>query len=423
MDSACIAGLLDLLRTAGMWTASARYGYVFGGLAAFGNLMLLDAAMLCPPKALAELLESAWVTLLREHDATTAARDKRDHCLDSDALRSKMRKAAIHTLLEHHAQIALPPRPKTRETGCDPHDVLSAIACFSVDAFFDNSLFEASRLLLAGAVGSFGLAISHSLDCDREMVIAARGPSVRQASCLQLLEAIASGDVLCPPHACPHRLPLLLAKPSPATAPAGQPMSVSFFPRLGMACWGSEAAATKAGMGVQPPSSRRGHSAIVPAAVNGAASSLLECGQAKRGEERERSVRFDLDDVMGEVLMLRWGQSRCAGSHRIEPPLAAEFFTDAPHAAVKVFLITDKPSANSRKPLQQRLLQLAGNPLISPLPRDKPKDPVGDDIADIPNVLQRIQDDWNNRACATCSALLPLGRVCMHATQRQTEGP
>ena len=38
VDSVCVAGLLDLLRTAGMWHASVRYGYVYGALELAGNL-------------------------------------------------------------------------------------------------------------------------------------------------------------------------------------------------------------------------------------------------------------------------------------------------------------------------------------------------------------------------------------------------
>ena len=33
VDSACVAGLLDLLRTKGLWRASVRYGYAYGALA------------------------------------------------------------------------------------------------------------------------------------------------------------------------------------------------------------------------------------------------------------------------------------------------------------------------------------------------------------------------------------------------------
>ena len=38
VDSMCIAGLLDLLRTKGLWFASVRYGLIFGGLRRAGDL-------------------------------------------------------------------------------------------------------------------------------------------------------------------------------------------------------------------------------------------------------------------------------------------------------------------------------------------------------------------------------------------------
>ena len=38
-------------------------------------------------------------------------------------------------------------------------------------AFFDNGLLAASRMLLAGARGSFGLVLSHSLDAGAEVVV------------------------------------------------------------------------------------------------------------------------------------------------------------------------------------------------------------------------------------------------------------
>ena len=38
VDSAGVAGLLDLLRAKGLWLASVRYGYLFGGLTDAGNL-------------------------------------------------------------------------------------------------------------------------------------------------------------------------------------------------------------------------------------------------------------------------------------------------------------------------------------------------------------------------------------------------
>ena len=39
VDSVVVAGLLDLLRTAGVWRDSVRLGYVYGALAACHNLV------------------------------------------------------------------------------------------------------------------------------------------------------------------------------------------------------------------------------------------------------------------------------------------------------------------------------------------------------------------------------------------------
>ena len=64
-------------------------------------------------------------------------------------------------------------------------------------------LLSAGRQLLGGAQGSFGLVLSHSLDCTRDLVVAARG----------------------------------------------QTMSIAFYPQSGLVAFGSESAATKVGMG------------------------------------------------------------------------------------------------------------------------------------------------------------------------------
>ena len=37
VDSLCVAGLLDLHRTKGVWCASVRYGWMYGGLAGLGK--------------------------------------------------------------------------------------------------------------------------------------------------------------------------------------------------------------------------------------------------------------------------------------------------------------------------------------------------------------------------------------------------
>ena len=73
----------------------------------------------------------------------------------------------------------------------------------AVAAFFHQDLLGAARQLLSGAIGSFGLVLSTSIDAQRQLVLASRG----------------------------------------------QTMSVAFYPRLGAVLFGSEAAATKAGLG------------------------------------------------------------------------------------------------------------------------------------------------------------------------------
>lgn len=67
VDSACVAGMLDLLRTAGMWRASVRYGYLFGALSRLkgdGNLAVIaQRGLLWKSSALTRataIFESAW---------------------------------------------------------------------------------------------------------------------------------------------------------------------------------------------------------------------------------------------------------------------------------------------------------------------------------------------------------------------------
>ena len=98
-----------------------------------------------------------------------------------------------------------------------------------------QDLLKASLQLMRGAHGSFGLVLSHSLDVQNEVVIAARG----------------------------------------------QTMSVAFYPAEAAVLFGSEAAATKVGMGALAS---------------------------------EGSFRVDLDDVTGEVMLLRWREAPAEAS-------------------------------------------------------------------------------------------------------------
>ena len=67
VDSACIAGLLDLLRTRGLWHASVRYGYLFGGLAGVEGKpgLLHQLASHAEIGQIAALFEAEWALLIR----------------------------------------------------------------------------------------------------------------------------------------------------------------------------------------------------------------------------------------------------------------------------------------------------------------------------------------------------------------------
>ena len=99
VDSAGVAGLLDLLRAKGMWFAAVRYGYVFGGLATAGNLIaalpqLWSAATMARITA---VFERTWQSVV----ASKAA-------MDDDELRKTMLE---RMLAELHANGARPPPP------------------------------------------------------------------------------------------------------------------------------------------------------------------------------------------------------------------------------------------------------------------------------------------------------------------------
>ena len=66
VDSACLAGLLELLRTRGHWLASVRCGYAYGGLRLAGNAALLPEGQLWDRRTLewvASLFEAEWYAL------------------------------------------------------------------------------------------------------------------------------------------------------------------------------------------------------------------------------------------------------------------------------------------------------------------------------------------------------------------------
>ena len=339
VDSACVAGLLDLLRTKGVWSAAVRYGYVYGALSTAAGSLAAHVDSLASPGeigAVAALFEDEWDALLAECDA--AALSIKVHATEIDLL------AHYRTLIEGrmHTRLAAasgrPPLPGVS----DKTAAMRRLASSAVSAFFDGDLLRAARELMSGAMGSFGLVLSHSLDAAGELVLAARG----------------------------------------------QTMSAAIYPALGLVAFGSEAAATRVGMD---------SSAQQAAAAQAAAGSS--------------SFRIDLDDVTGEVLLLRWGDALdpaaaagsagscvdvlCGGGMREATVLLAQ---------PALLAVSTLEHGVRAPPLWRRRLKLDGNPLITPLPATLGgRDPVGADLLATPAVLARITADFDTTGNAHSS--------------------
>ena len=134
----------------------------------------------------------------------------------------------------HGASFALSRLCKFISSDVEDADLANFVQA-TIDAFFDNDLLHSTRLFLQDAKGSFGLMVASSLDAHRQVCFAARG----------------------------------------------QTLSIGFYPRKGIICYGSEQAAVKAGLNYENPGGNLVH------------DNSGEAGNA---------VRLDLDDLGGEIV-------------------------------------------------------------------------------------------------------------------------
>jgi hypothetical protein len=174
---------------------------------------------------------------------------------------------------------------------------LASFVKATIRAFFDNDLLHSTRLFLRNAKGSFGLMIASSLDAHRQTCFAARG----------------------------------------------QTMSIAFYPRKGLICYGSEQAAVKAGLNYENPG-----------------------GNIALGDSREadNAVRLDLDDLGGEICLLDWGFGVDAEA-AISPPNRHLVVEKMMNNRVNVVLLRQSPK--KFKPSSKRLTLLENNEFIKPL--------------------------------------------------------
>ena len=264
VDSAAIAGLVDLIRCAGSFALSIRYSYVVLGA---DKLSMRDDAEL-PLYTDYERLEKYFEAGLREFCIeqktclTFIKADKKKRFLLSKHIRSKIRRSfdlansafsEFDMREEKSTDDLLGVEDQAKEEG---EMNLITFVRYTVDAFFDNALFTTTKLFLANAVGSFGLMVTSSMDAHRQVCIAARG----------------------------------------------QPMSIAFHPEKALICYGSELAAVRAGMSYGIPGGK-----------------TFEIESPKDGSKLdipERTCRLDLDDLGGEVVLVDFSGKNQDGSFK-----------------------------------------------------------------------------------------------------------
>jgi hypothetical protein len=368
VDSAAIAGVVDLLRAQGSFALAARFAVCLDMKTASA-----DAELNVP--SLAEF-EAVGAVFEKELDELLLASGGVSRSVREIGFDLEQRDALIKRVCSRFEEPA-----NATTLDCLSHWLdaerggsLASFVRSASDAFFDNDSFFVTRTFLSNAKGSFGLMVTNSLDAARQLCVAARG----------------------------------------------QTISVAFYPKKGLICYGSEQAAVKAGLGVAMPGGESFES-------------------AERDDERD-AVRVDLDDLNGEVCLMDWGEGDAAVSlpnqqYETYPQMAGKLkivlAMDAPvvstNDARRVSQNAGKTSpsvkrktaapaslrdvnprlgvdakAHLQKELFHRMTRLEGNEFIKPLAPDSP-DLVGADVRDIPRVLRDIQEDWRNKPRGTIS--------------------
>ena len=350
VDSAAIAGVIDLLRTQGSFALSLRFALC---LTLQNSQIEEDPAVSYPTMSEYEEITKPFENTLTEllscpradGDGTMGLDDISSSPEERAALSLRVAKKLREQLEVLEVKTASPLGDTTRRKR-GPHFALSRLSKFvssdaedaefaqfvnnTVDAFFDNDLMFSTQLFLRDAKGSFGLAVCSSLDAHRQVCFAARG----------------------------------------------QTLSVAFYPRKGLICYGSEQAAVKAGLNFSNPG-----------------------GNLVNGEsfEEDNAVRLDLDDLGGEICLLDWGYAGDADPS-ISPP--NRHLTVDRLMNVNVALLHQ---SQPYKPLQKRLILLENNEFVSPLGEDC-EDPVLQDIRDIPRICHNLQADWKEVGLNRCTA-------------------
>lgn len=247
VDSAAIAGMMDLIRTQGSFALSARFAVCFEMGGTSRDVKPMDPSVVYPgpvhydeigkvfEKALDEMIVTNGIKSLEEISASPDLREEL-----SNKVKSNFEELASSKHLTGATKAAL--NALTNHVSLDVEEGdLGQFVKATVKSFFDNDLLHTMRIFLQNAKGSFGLCVTTSMDAHRQAVFAAKG----------------------------------------------QTLSVAFYPRKGVICYGSEQAAVKAGLNYETPQGK---------SMFGTDYTIVD----------ENAARLDLDDLGGEIVLLDW---------------------------------------------------------------------------------------------------------------------
>ena len=334
---ATIAGVIDLLRCQGSFALSVRYALCLtlrsskvesDPIVAYPTIEDYEEIAKTFEKALNEILDSKESNVCLEDVSSNEDMRTQFALMTSESLRGTLEAQVVKAGLGESSQpqrrsaLAMSKLSEFISSNDEDADLANFVQA-TIHAFFDNDLLHSTRLFLQNAKGSFGLMIASSFDAHRQTCFAARG----------------------------------------------QTMSIAFYPRKGLICYGSEQAAVKAGLNYENPS-----------------GSIVQGDSSEAGN----AVRLDLDDLGGEICLLDWGFAEDAEA-AISPPNRHLVVEKIMNNRVNVVLL--QQSHKKFKPLSKRLTLLENNEFIKPL-LGECADPVLADIQDIPRICKQIQDDW-----------------------------
>mmetsp|Transcript_55168 Transcript_55168/g.165297 ORF Transcript_55168/g.165297 Transcript_55168/m.165297 type:complete len:1653 (-) Transcript_55168:851-5809(-) len=367
VDSAAIAGMIDILRTQGCFGLSVRYAIC----------LALPASRICEDpdflptyqecEKVGRAFEKALDEMLSERDGGGGGTIGLEEVGEDPRRREELACRAARTLRREGSSAEwmttfVQPAFKSQSGGWSDEEEggagdgtggtdeesgggsdggevdsegrvsLHHFATIVVDAFFDNDLFHSTKTFLSNAKGSFGLAVTASLDAQRQICLAARG----------------------------------------------QTLSVAFYPTKGIVLYGSEQAAVKAAMNVDVPG-------------DGRHNDILEKSHLDVDHD---ALRLDLDDLGGEICLLDWGGRKFRNPALSVPDRATAQKHRVMNGSMNVYLFQESSTAiHPGRLLYHRMTRLTRNQFVRPL-QPEAADLILKDIRDIPRVCQAIQDDW-----------------------------